>query len=135
MHALHAGMAQQLDAIGDAVQFIENYATDASLYYQFGAFHTGRRRDIERRAVAAIVAARHFSDCISLGMKDIGLSVAGVVLTHVLKSRRSSVVTIGNDHAIFHYYGSYLSTLTIGIFCPDGGHSEIPAVEEMLFIN
>ena len=91
---LDACAAQQVNTVVHAVILAEHHAPDAGLDDEFAALHAGRGGDIQGRAVAAVVAARHLGDGVGLGMQDIGLGMVGVFLTHVLKPSRCTVIAI-----------------------------------------
>lgn len=102
MAAFHACAAQEVDSVGDAVEFVEHHPFNPRLDYEFRAVKTGRGRDIERGAVRGIVGAGHFGDSVGLGVEYIGLGQAVFVLTHVFKPGGSPVEAVGNDGAVLY---------------------------------
>ena len=53
--AFYSGAAQQVNAVGDAVEFVENHSLYSGLDDEFGTVETRRRGDVERRTLGRIV--------------------------------------------------------------------------------
>lgn len=128
----HSGATEQVDTVGDTVEFVENDPCDARLDNELGAVETWRGGDVERGTVARIVGSRHFGDGICLGVEDIGFGETRLVLANVFKTGRSAVETVGDDGAIFHQESSHFAAHAIGILRPYPSHSQITFVEQSL---
>ena len=66
-------------------------------------FQTWGGCDIERCAVAVVVAASQFSDGIGLGMEDVRLCHIAIILTDVLKTTGGAIVAITDNHLVFNH--------------------------------
>ena len=124
---LDAGTAQQVHAVVHTVVLTEHDATDACLDDEFATLHAGRCGDIERRSVAAVVAAGNLGDGVGLGMQDIGLGpLPALFLLLVLPARRRAVLAVASVPSAPAQQRAYLSTFTIGIFGPNLRHAQVP---------
>ena len=129
----NAGAAQQIHTVMHAVVLAKHHALDTRLDDELAALHAGRRGDVERGTLAAVVAARYLGDGVGLGMQHIGLSVVGILFTDVLKARRRAVIAIADDHFVLDEQGAHLTAAAIGIFGPDLRHAQVSGVKQQLF--
>lgn len=134
MHAFDTCPAEQLYTVGDTIELVEYHTADSGLDNQLGTFDTRGGCDIERGAVAGIVAPGDLCDGVGLGMQDVRLGDAVLVLAYVLETGGGAVVTVGNNHLILDDYGPDLAALTIRILGPNSGHAQIALVEQFLFV-
>ena len=81
--------------------------------YQLGALDAWRVGHIERGTVAAVVASRHFRDGVGLGMEHVWVGVVGLVLTNVVKARRSAVEPVGDNHFVLDQQRAHLAAPAI----------------------
>lgn len=135
MDTLHTGAAKQVESICDTVQFVVHNPFDAGLDNQFGTLHTRRRGDVERRTVGGVIATGHLCDGICLSMKHIRLGKPRLILTDILKSRRGSVESVGDNHGVLDNDGTYLPSETVGILRPNRSHPQIATVEHFLLVG
>ena len=131
---LDASSFQQVDAVGQSVFLTIDHTLDTGLDDEFGTFYARRGRDIERRAVAIVGAAGEFGDGIGFGVKYIGLGNVVLVLTYILKSARSTVIAVADDHFVFHHEGAHLPSLAVAVFCPYLRHAQVALVKLSLFV-
>ena len=124
-----SGTFEQVDAVGEPVFVPIHHAFDAGLDDQFGAFQTGRGRNIQGAAFAAVARFGHLGDGVGLGMEDIGLGDAVLVFADVLEAGRRTIVSVRDNHPVFDDEGAYLAAFAVGILGPDSGHFQVSGIE------
>jgi hypothetical protein len=62
-------------------------------------------------------------------MEHIRLGHSVVVFADVLKPGGCAVVSIRDYHLVLDNQGAYLAAVTIGVLCPNLGHSDIAFIE------
>lgn len=113
MYAFYACVSEQVETVGETIQFVENHPFYTGLYDQLAAFQTRRSCNVKRGTLAGIAAAGNFGDCISLRMKHIGLCGAVLVLAYIGKTGRCAIVSVGDYHLVFYQKRAYLPAATI----------------------
>ena len=86
MRHVDAGLAQQIYTVQQTVLLAIDHTLDACLYDEFRAFDARRRGDVECRAVAAVVGARHFGYGVGLGVQNVWEGTVVLVLAVVVES-------------------------------------------------
>ena len=111
--AFHTGAGKQVYAVGYAVELIEHHPLYTGLNDEFGAVHAWRGGDIERSAVARIIASGHLGDGVGLGVEHVAFGKPAFVLADVFKSRRSAVESVGDYGAVFDQKRAHLAAHAI----------------------
>lgn len=127
--------AQEFYSVCQPVLACVDHSSDASLYDEFGAFHTGRVCDVECATVAVIVASGYFSDGVGLCVEHVGFGEVVIVFAYIFESGWCAVVPIADDAFVFYDERSHLASLAVAVFAPDVCHPEVPAVEFFLFVH
>ena len=127
-------LAEKVETVADSVKVGEYDASDSGLYYEFGTLHTWRGRDVERTAVARVVATCHLGDRVRFGVENVWEGDAIGVLTDIGKSRRRTVVAVGDYHVVLHEQCAHLAALTVGVLAPYLSHPQVAFVEKSLLI-
>ena len=131
---LDTSTLQQVDTVGETILLTIHHTADPSLYNQLGTLDTRRGRDVNRRAVAVVVATCQLRDGIGLCMEYIGLGDIIVVLAHILKTTRRTVIAVADDHLVLHHQGTDLTALAVGILCPNARHTQVALIQFLLFL-
>lgn len=67
-------------------------------------------------------------------MKDVWIRCIVLILTDIVESARRTVISIADYHLVFHDESTYLPSLAITVLRPYLRHSEVTAVEGLLFL-
>ena len=68
------------------------------------------------------------------GMENIRFCQVILVLAYVFEARRSTIVSVGDNHFVFDDQRSYLTALAIRVFRPDACHTYVTFVQFQLFL-
>ena len=128
-----ASTAEEIDAIGETVLTGVDDALDTTLDDELGTLDARAVGDVEGSTIARIVALGDLGDGIGFGMEDVGLGAIVFGLAIVLEACGRAVVAIADDHLFLDDETTYLTTLAVGVFGPNGGHAEIAVIEKFLF--
>ena len=129
----NAGAAKEVDAVGKTVLTSVDDALDAALDNDFGTLDARTVGDVECGAIARIVALGDLSDGVGFGMENVGLGAIVFGLAIVLEACRRAVIAVADDHLFLYDETTYLTALAIGVFGPNGGHTQIAVIEKFLF--
>ena len=129
----NAGAAKEVDAVGETVLTCIDDALDATLDDEFGTLDAWAIGDVEGSAIARIVALGDLGDGIGFCMEDVGLGAIVFGLAIVLEACRRAVIAVADDHLFLYDETTYLTALAIGVFGPNGGHTQIAVIEKFLF--
>ena len=124
---------EEIDAIGKTVFTGVDDALDATLDDEFGTLDAGAVGDVESGAIARIVALGNLGDGIGFGMENVGLGTIVFSLAIVLEACGRAIVAVADNHLFLDDETTYLTTLTVGVFGPNGGHTQIAVIEKFLF--
>ena len=102
LHAINACSFHQLNAVGEAINLIENHSLDACLNDELGTLDTWRGGDIKCRPVAAVIALRNFGYSIGFGVKYVRFGAVVVVFAYIFKPHWCAVITIGDYHLVLY---------------------------------
>lgn len=128
------GSAKEVETVMEAIVAAENDAADAGLDDEFGAFDAGFVGDVECGTVGVVAAAGNLGDGVGFGVKNVGLGDV-VFFADIFETGGGAVVAVGDDHLVFDDECSNLTALAVGIFSPNGRHTEVPVVEVMIVFH
>lgn len=129
----NAGAAKEVDAVGETVLTGVDDTLDATLDDEFGTLDAWAIGDVESGAIARIVALGNLGNGIGFGMEYVGLGAVVFGLAIVLEACRRAVIAVADDHLFLYDETTYLTALAIGVFGPNGGHTQIAVIEKFLF--
>ena len=129
----NASTTKEVDAVGETVLTCIDDTLDATLDDEFGTLDAGTVGDVECGAIARIVALGDLSDGVGFGMENVGLGAIVFGLTIVLEACGRAVKAVADDHLFLYDETTYLTALAIGVFGPNGGHTQIAVIEKFLF--
>ena len=109
------------------------HTTYARLNNQLGTLDAGRCGDVECCSVAVVGTFCHLGDGVGLGVQNIGLGFAHIILADVLKTRGGSVVAVRDYHLVLDDERTHLTTYAVGVLGPDARHTQVAAVKLSLF--
>ena len=124
---------EEIDAVGETILTGVDDALDAALDDELGTLDAGAVGDVESGAIARIMALGDLGDGIGFGMENVGLGTIVVGLAIVFEACGRAVVAVADDHLFLDDETTYLTTLAVGVFGPDGGHAQIAVIEKFLF--
>ena len=127
-------LAEKVETVADSVELGKDDPSDSGLYYEFGTLHAGRGRDVERTAVARVVATRHLGDRVRFGVENVWEGDPLRVLANIRKPRRRTIVAVGDYHVVLHEQCAHLAALTVGVLAPYLCHPQVAFVEKSLLI-
>lgn len=130
----NARLTKEVDALSDAVLRGIHNSADAGLDNELGALHTGGVGHIYGGASAIIIRGSDLSNGICLGMEHISLRLTLIVLALVLKSRRSAIVPVGDDHLVLDDERSYVEPRAVRVFRPYTSHPEVLLIDLQLLL-
>lgn len=128
-----AGTAKEVDAVGETVLTCIDDTLDATLDDEFGTLDAWAIGDVEGSAITRIVALGDLGDGICFGMEDVGLGAIVFGLAIVFEACRRAVIAIAYDHLFLYDEATYLTALAVGVFGPNGGHTQIAVIKKFLF--
>jgi hypothetical protein len=129
----NAGATKEIDAVGETVLTCIDNTLDATLDDEFGTLDAWTIGDVEGSAITRIVALGDLGDGIGFGMEYVGLGAVVFGLAIVLEACRRAVIAVADDHLFLYDETTYLTALAIGVFGPNGGHTQIAVIEKFLF--
>ena len=109
----YAGALEEFQAVGEAILPSVNYALDAGLYDEFGAFDAGRVGDVERSAAGVVARAGNLRYGIGFGVQHIGFGKPVLVLANVLEAGGRAVVAVADNHLVLHDERTHLAARAI----------------------
>lgn len=125
---------EEVDTIGEPILLAVDDTLDTGLDNELGALYTRRCSDVERGAVGVVAAPGEFRYGIGLGMEDIGLGDVILILADILKTARSTIVAVGDNHLVLDDEGTHLPPNAVAVLSPYTGHAQIAVVEEELLV-
>ena len=128
-----AGAAKEVDTVGETVLTCIDDSLDATLDDEFGTLDARTVGDVESGTITRIVALGDLGDGISFGMEYVGLGTIVFGLAIVLEACRRAVIAVADDHLFLYDETTYLTALAVGVFGPNGGHTQIAVIEKFLF--
>ena len=102
MYYFDAGLAKKVNTFGKPIGLGIYNSLDACLDNQLSTFQTWCVGDIDSSPIAIVITGSYFGDSVGLGMQDIGECFIRIVFTAILKTRGSTIVSVGDDHLIFY---------------------------------